>query len=383
MRKYCNLRFSYLLKLWFSAIFVCFAISYSNAQSINQNAPTPVITNEISGTIPVRDIGDSRLTNYFYIFNGNQGDVFINFVTKNLDGDIDVFTVEGLKPLTKITVFSDNSDSETGRIIYLRKFEKLLLRIQGRSPNDDAATFKIKFAGSFQPLQNTAEAETIKLPEINTNNQGEFRVNSVGTIIGNVPKPTPEPKVAAEIEIENKAAESENKNTQNKEINVKSVDETSVSENTTKIEIRKGSEKVVTEKSEVETPKVSKPIVVISEDSIPIETKLNDEIAKITKTEPTQISEIESKDSNSENNASTESSNETSSKVIRPLKTEELQKIELVVSFKDGKTIKQPMSKVFSFNVNQGILTIVLYDGKITRYSLLDIEKISIEGISN
>jgi hypothetical protein len=378
MRKLRNLTFTYLLKLWFSALFICFTFSFSNAQSINQNAPTPVITNEISGAILVRDIGDSRLTNYFYTFNGNQGDVFINVVTKNLDGDIDVFTVDGLKPLTKITVFSDNSDSETGRIVYLRKFEKLLLRIQGRSPNDDAATFKIKFAGSFQPLQNTSEAEATKFPELNTINQGEFRVNSVGTIIGTVQKPTPEPKSVAESET--KVTEPKSENSSNKEINVKSVDETNVAENSTKIEIRKGNQEEIPEKSEVETPKISKSVEIISEDSIPTETKTNDEIANVTQTEPTQNSGNEIKESKPEKTTPIESKNESASKVVRPLKIEELQKIKLVIQFKDGKIIKEPMSKVFSFNVNQGILTIVMYDGNISRYSLLEIEKISMEG---
>ena len=110
-------------------------------------------TNEIIGTIKARDIGDPRLTSYFYTFNGAQGDIFINVVTKNFNGDIDVFTVEGLKSLTKIVVYADSPDSETGRLIYLRKPEKLLLRVEGRSPNDDPATFRIKFAGSFEAIK--------------------------------------------------------------------------------------------------------------------------------------------------------------------------------------------------------------------------------------
>ncbi len=102
------------------------------AQSTNQSFPTPVTSNEISGKIKARDIGDARLTSYFYVFNGNQGDIFINVVTKNLDGDIDIFTADNLKPLTKISVYSDNPDSETGRVVYLRKTQKLILRIEGK-----------------------------------------------------------------------------------------------------------------------------------------------------------------------------------------------------------------------------------------------------------
>src|SRR5690242_16919757 len=107
---------SLVFGLWLILLFSSFE---TIAQSTNQNFPTPVTSNEIGGTIRARDIGDARLTTYFYFFNGSQGDIFINVVTKNLDGDIDVFTTDNLKPLTKITVYSDNPDSETGRVIYL------------------------------------------------------------------------------------------------------------------------------------------------------------------------------------------------------------------------------------------------------------------------
>ena len=90
------------------------ATSFSFAQSPDQNFPTPLTSNEISGTIKARDIGDSRLTTYFYQFGGEQGDVFVNVVTKNLDGDIDVFTADGLRPLTKIVVFSDAGQVKQG-----------------------------------------------------------------------------------------------------------------------------------------------------------------------------------------------------------------------------------------------------------------------------
>ena len=53
------------------------------AQSTDANFPTNVITSEIVGTIPARDIGDSRETSYYYTFDGGQGDMFINVVTRN------------------------------------------------------------------------------------------------------------------------------------------------------------------------------------------------------------------------------------------------------------------------------------------------------------
>jgi hypothetical protein len=128
------------------AIVLLVSASGLNAQSTLQDHPTPIIRNELNGTIRARDLGDARLTTYYYWFEGSQGDVFINLTTKNFAGDIDVFTQNGLKTLTKIIVFADFGEVETGRVIYLRKPEKLILRVQGRSPNDESANFRFKFA---------------------------------------------------------------------------------------------------------------------------------------------------------------------------------------------------------------------------------------------
>lgn len=91
------------------------------SQSSDQNFPTPITTNKLDGVIRARDIGDPRVTSYYFAFEGKQGDIFINVVTKNLAGDIDVFTAENQKLLTKMVIFADNGSAETGRLIYLRK----------------------------------------------------------------------------------------------------------------------------------------------------------------------------------------------------------------------------------------------------------------------
>ena len=44
----------------------------SPAQSADPSYPTPVATNELTGTIKPRDIGDSRLTTFYYIFGGGH-----------------------------------------------------------------------------------------------------------------------------------------------------------------------------------------------------------------------------------------------------------------------------------------------------------------------
>ena len=74
------------------------------AQSSDQAYPTAITENQISGVIKARDIGDPRVTTHYYTFNGRQGDLFINIVTKNLSGSVDVFDTEGMKPLTNMSV---------------------------------------------------------------------------------------------------------------------------------------------------------------------------------------------------------------------------------------------------------------------------------------
>src|SRR5215203_1352557 len=95
----------------------------ASGQSSDQLFPTPVRTSEIVGTIKARDIGDARLTTYYYTFEGEQGDLFINVQSRNFTGDIDVFVTAGLRPLTKMVMYADQPESETGRVIYLRKPE--------------------------------------------------------------------------------------------------------------------------------------------------------------------------------------------------------------------------------------------------------------------
>jgi len=92
--------------------------------------------------------------------------------------------------MTKMVVFADSSESETGRLIYLRKPEKLILRIEGRTPNDDPATFRIKLGGSFIASTERAADEGPSLARQDPNEPG-VKVNSVGTIVAVIPKPAP------------------------------------------------------------------------------------------------------------------------------------------------------------------------------------------------
>jgi hypothetical protein len=47
--------------------------------------------------------------------------------------------------------------------------------------------------------------------------------------------------------------------------------------------------------------------------------------------------------------------------------------------FKDGTTIERPMSEVLRFTVDKGVLTVISKDGRIGRYSILDVAKVTIQ----
>ena len=344
--------------LWFLVFGLWIIPFYSSietfAQSTNQNFPTAVTSNEISGTIKARDIGDARLTSYFYVFNGNQGDVFINVVTKNLDGDIDIFTADNLRPLTKIRVYSDNPDGETGRVIYLRQPLKLILRIEGKTPTDEPATFRIKFAGSFQPVAAVAETDESKQPEVKSSAETDVRVNSVGTIIEvkPKPKPTPKPEIA-------KVEKEEPKKSDDETEPEKEVTETAIKEEPEKVEETKKPEVVVTEN-----------IPAKKDDS---ETKTDENVAE-KETPKKETTKKEVKPKKPRTTAKTEKKSE-----IAPVDPSQLADIRLIVDFKDGRKIELPMSGILKFGVDKGILTIIAKDGSIGRYSILDIAKITVE----
>ena len=316
------------------------------AQSSDQNFPTPVTTNEINGVIKARDIGDSRLTTYFYAFDGGQGDIFINLVTKNLSGDIDIFAADGLRPLAKMVVYADADANETGRIIYLRKPERLLLRVEGRPPGDDPATFRIKFAGSFVALKPTKAPELVKPVSTSKKDETGVHVNSVGTIIDVKPKQAPVKNVETD---KAKSAETPPKDVKANEAKAK--------------------------ESSANTAK--KPVVVVSD--LPIPTAKTEPIRKPVEPAPKTVATRPVKPKNTDTSAKP-----NKKPVEPPAKTEEkkpdpLADIRLIIQLKDGGVIERRLSEIVKFSVDNGVLTVVAKDGKIVRYSMLLVAKVTIE----
>lgn len=166
----------------------------SYAQSSEATAPTPISAKDLSGSIAARDIGDSRFTHHYYSFSGNVGDVLITVQSKNLNGDVDVFTAGTLRPLLKFTLYAESSSPIT-KGIYLRRHEDLILRVEARSPNDDEGSYQIRFGGSFEPIAAplVAEGDKPETPiELATGSAKKGRrVTSAGARI-NEPPPPPE-----------------------------------------------------------------------------------------------------------------------------------------------------------------------------------------------
>ncbi|HEY3026109.1 MAG TPA: hypothetical protein VGJ55_08165, partial [Pyrinomonadaceae bacterium] len=118
--------------------FVLAASGGAFGQSTEQETPTPIRAGDISAAIAVRDLGDPRLTRHFYIFTGTPGDLLISVESKNLNGDVDIFTSIGFRPLAKISLYASEVSAKTTKSIYLRARQDLILRVEARSPNDEA-----------------------------------------------------------------------------------------------------------------------------------------------------------------------------------------------------------------------------------------------------
>jgi hypothetical protein len=182
-------------------LLLAFFTSHAAAQSTDVAWPSPVRTSEVAGRIAARDLGDPRVTDHFYAFTGTPGDLLINVDSRNFNGDIDVFTFSGLRPLLKFTVYAGNSAPIT-KSIYLRQQEDLILRVEGRTPNDDEAVYQIRFSGSFAPITSGPLAEHEDAMHsaiaVEASAGGGRRVSSVGARIEEPPTevaetPTPEP----------------------------------------------------------------------------------------------------------------------------------------------------------------------------------------------
>jgi len=183
MRKFTQL-FKFFSKILFVALSlatICNVAAF--AQSIEPNFPTPLSANEISGSIAARDVGDARLTRYFYILSATPGDLLITVESNNLNGDVDLFTAGTLRPLAKVSMYAAESGTKATKSIFLKQRQQIILRIEARSANDNEGTYRIRFEGSFEPLPDSASASdnasAPRAPEVASTRSGT-RVSATG-----------------------------------------------------------------------------------------------------------------------------------------------------------------------------------------------------------
>jgi len=345
------------------------------AQSSDQAYPTAVTENVIHGRIRARDVGDSRFTTYYYTFSGEQGDLFVNIVTTNLNGSIDVFTADALKPLTKIMVYADLSQNETGRVIYLRKPERLILRVEGRSPNDDKAEFQIKFAGTFvAAVPNENEPPVPKVTGVTPNDSG-VRVNSVGTIVEVIPRAKPTSQA------ERTVAEKEPESKQTKPVeDPKTSDEK-------KTEVK--DERSDTVSATTETPAESdKPAKVTEKPTKPTpNSETSASRRNRTKTPAAKTSESGAKPAEQRTKTDDDAASAAAKRPPKVVVTDNVPKpganplanVRLVILFKDGSKVERPMMEVERFTVDQRTLTVIGTNGRTAKFSMLEVASVNIQ----
>jgi hypothetical protein len=313
------------------------------AQSSDQNLPTPALSDDINGRIVALDLGDPRSTRHYYAFEANPGDLLITVESKNLNGDVDVFTAVTFRPLMKTTLIATSQSSEITKGIYLRAHQILILRVEARTPSDEPGVYHLHFGGTFAPFsggipvaENSAPAETS--PEKSDAN----RLSSVGaTIPRPVEETVAEPKPSPE----------------------KPAEETAAAKTTTE------KPATTTRRTGSRNPRrgnrpASKPAP-----------------PKKTESTETQTTSQETKSGEEKPATVTEKPAEAAPSTVEKPKAQEVAPsgAHLVIEEKDGTRIDRPMSTVRRVIVEGGTIVIVLRTGKIERVQLADVAKFAIE----
>ena len=333
------------------------------AQSTNESFPTPLLQNEISGKILARDIGDSRLTSHFYTFFADNGDVNLALETENFDGDIDLFEAVTLRPLVKITVAAEAAPSQTSRVVYFRKREQVVLRIEGRSLTNDPAAYRISFSGSFAAASGlpAQSADEPKVAE-KSNPNAVARVNSAGAIIEVLEPPKPAVKPATAKTDNEKiptVAARRPRNPSKPAVRVKPVNKTSPASSENPSEITEDRSSAKTN----ETAAVKKPAARTPKPKVPATVAHPANSGKVTAARKTAAKK-----------PVTQKPNEVASAQPDPLAS-----VQLVILLKNGQRVERVMSEVFNVSVDKGQVTVITKTGKIERYNLLDVQKMTIE----
>jgi len=295
------------------------------AQSSDQALPTPVLSNDVTGRVEPLDLGDPRLTRHYYAFSGAPGVVLITRDSKNLNGDLDVFTAITFRPLMKTTMYANVQSQEISKSIYLRTHQILILRVEARTPNDEPGTYHIHFGGTFESFTGGIPVAEVEATETASEKSGANRLSSVGATI---PKPVTETTETAEA----------------KPTPEKPPEETDAAKPATTTKPVTTSRRATARTRRGPRPAPSKP-------------------APAKKTEP-------------------ETPAETNAPAKEPAEAQEVPAppgAHLIIEQKDGTRIDRPMSTVRRVIIEGPAIVIILKNGKIQRIAMSDVARMAIE----
>jgi hypothetical protein len=238
----------------------------------------------------------------------------------------------------------------------LKTREALILRVEARTPNDEAGSYHVRFGGSFAPFSGGIPvADNTEAPEDRPSGGGK-RLSSVGATIAEpvveTPPPAAEPKPAAAIEKPAEGTAPDKKTIPPKAVKTRPTKPATVTRNS-RGRARPAKPKPAT--SDTEAAKTA-----------------------ATKTEGTKPEEAKK-----ETGAVEEKTSAASSAKSEPAKpaAQELPPAgaHLIIESKDGTKIDRPMSTVRRVVVEGGMIVIVLKTGKIERVPMSAVARMAIE----
>ncbi|HEY0544903.1 MAG TPA: hypothetical protein VGC91_05850 [Pyrinomonadaceae bacterium] len=330
---------SIVKQLTIAALLVLAFAAAASAQSTNIEFPTPVVTDEVSGVIEARDVGDPRLTRHFYVLTGVPGDLVLTVESNNLNGDIDLFTAGSLRPLTKLSVFAGLSTTRASKSVYLRGRESLIVRVEARSANDDPGRYRIKFSGGFEPIAGATPPPENAEPTVSSapgRDKNVRRVTSAGALIKEE-----EPAEVAKVEPPKSAPAPKGKKKQPAE----------------------------TATAPAEEPAAAAPV----KPKTPRTTRTTRTRTPARKT-PTRKTPATTTAKKKEEPAPAPDTNAPT-----PAPAEPAINPRLIIETRDGMRVERYMSEVRRFSIERGVLVVVTNDGKVERRPMTSVLRVTIE----
>jgi hypothetical protein len=363
-------------RFFITSLFVlaCAVAQVVSAQSTDQSLPTPVLSNDVNGKIVALDVGDPRATRHFYALAGSPGDLIVTVDSKNLDGDIDVFTAITFRPLLKTTVYASSQSPAVTKGIYLRAHQLLILRIEARTPNDDPGTYHIHFGGTFEPFSGGIPvAENTEPTDSSTTKSSGNRLSSVGATL---PRPPPEITETAEAKPSpspEKPAEKASDTTESTKPEADKSKPTTARTTTTRPPRRS------TRPTNSRRPPARKTEPAKKSEG---ETAAAESKTQPAQTEPAQTDAAKIEKSTAEKSSTIEKSAEstTPAEKAKPQEiTSQLSGTRLIIEEKDGTRIERPMSTVRRVVIEGSTIVVLLKSGKTERIAMADVVRMAIE----